>query len=74
MWPTVVRITSLLRGFIVGGALVGAAVIYVTGGLSVAARPVLPRLVAVVDLRPGIPPIRDGAVKVIIEDNSVPGK
>ena len=52
----------------------GAAAIYVAGGLSVAARPVLPRLAAVTDLRPGVPPIRDGAVKVIIEDDSVPGK
>ena len=74
MWPTVVRTASLLRGLVVGGALVGAAVIYAAGGLSAAARPVLPRLVAVADLRPGVPPIRDGAVKVIIEDDSVPGK
>ena len=71
---TAVRVTSLLRGLIVGGALVSPSVVYVTGGLPVSARLVLPRLVTVIDLRPGILLIRDGAVKVVVEDNAVPDK
>ena len=74
MRPTVVRVASLLRRLIVGGALVNASVIYVTGGLPVSARLVLPRLVTVTDLRPGVLLIRDGAVKAVVEDNAVPDK
>ena len=71
---TVVRTTSLLRRPIVRGALVNASIVYVTGGLPVSARLVLLRLVTVIDLRPGILLIRNGAVKVIIKDNAVPDK
>ena len=72
--PTAVRATSLLRGLIVGGALVSASVVYVAGGLPVSARLVLLRLITVINLRPGVLLIRDGAVKVIVEDNAVPDK
>ena len=74
MRPAVVRVTSLLRGFVVGGALVSASVVYVTGVLPVFVRLVLLRLVTVTDLRPGVLLIRDGAVKVVVEDNAVPDK
>ena len=74
MRPTVVRAASLLRYLVVGGALVSASVVYVTGGLPAAARLVLLRLVTVVDLRPGVLLIRDGAVKAVVEDNAVPDK
>ena len=74
MRPAAVRVASLLRGLIAGGALVNASVVYVTGGLPVSARLVLLRLVTVIDLRPGVLLIRDGAVKVVVEDNAVPDK
>ena len=51
-----------------------ASVVCVTGGLPASARLVLLRLVTVIDLRPGVLLIRDGAVKVVIEDNAVPDK
>ena len=72
--PTVVRVASLLRGLIVRGVFVNASVIYVTRGLPVSIRLVLLRLVTVIDLRPGVLLIRDGAVKVVVEDNAVPDK
>ena len=74
MRPTVVRVTSLLRYLVVGGALVSASAVYVAGGLPAAARLVLPRLAAVTDLRPSVLLIRDGAVKAVVEDNAVPDK
>lgn len=67
---TVIRITSLVQGFIIV-SFVSATVVCVTGGLSVALYLVLPRLAAVADLWPGVSFIRDGAVKVVVEDNAV---
>ena len=71
---TVIRVISLPRRLIVKRAFVNASVIYITGGLLVITRLVLLRLITVIDLRPGVLLIRDGAVKVIVEDNAVPDK